>query len=307
MKTSRRLPVLALAAGLLVPGLGHVYAGPLSRGLGVLLGIAVLPVVTARLALAAPGRWLSLIVCLGVLASVGTYAWSVRDAWRCARQADHELRPWQRPLVYALAALVAYLFVLVPFTAYVRDNLLETFRAPTASMLPTIVPGDRFLADKRVNRPGGIPLARGDVALFIYPNNRTMIFVKRIVGLPGDAIEIDGTSLRVNGRELRGAEVQDLRDPLRNQLLADHWAYRESSDRGAHTVMWKKDAVANKSTFVVPNAQVFVLGDNRGISVDSRQFGVVPMADVKAVARQVLFSYGVAEGFRWSRLGKTIE
>ena len=71
--------------------------------------------------------------------------------------------------------------------------------------------------------------------------------------------------------------------------------------------MWKKDAVANKSTFVVPNAQVFVLGDNRGISVDSRQFGVVPMADVKGVARQVLFSYGVAEGFRWSRLGKTIE
>jgi signal peptidase I len=206
-----------------------------------------------------------------------------------------------------LAALVAYLFVLVPFTAYVRDNLLETFRAPTASMLPNIVPGDLFLADKRVNRPGGIPLARGDVTLFVYPNNRTLIYVKRIVGLPGDEIEIDGTSVRVNGRELRGAEVQDLGDPLRNQLLADHWAFRESGDRGTYTVLWRKDAAASKLSFVVPNAQIFVLGDNRGTSVDSRRFGVVPVADVKAVARQVLFSYSAGEGFRWSRLGKTVE
>ncbi len=307
MKTSRRLPVLALAAGLLVPGLGHVYAGPLARGLGVLLGIALLPVVTCRLALAVPVRLLSLVVCMGVLAGVGLYAWSVRDAWRCARQADQELHPWQRPLVYFLAALVAYVFVLMPLTAYARDNLLETFRAPTASMLPTIVPGDRFLADKRVNRPGGIPLARGEVALFVYPNNRTVIFVKRIIGLPGDTIEIDGTSLRVNGRELRGVEVQDLGDPVRDQLLADHWAYRESGDHSTYTVLWKKDAVAGRLSFVVPNAQVFVLGDNRAASVDSRQFSVVPVADVKAVARQVLFSYGAGEGFRWSRLGKTID
>jgi hypothetical protein len=114
-------------------------------------------------------------------------------------------------------------------------------------------------------------------------------------------------SIRVNGRELRGAEVRDLGDPLRDRLLADHWAYRESGDRGAYTALWKKDAVTGKLSFVVPNAQIFVLGDNRGASVDSRQFGVVPVADVKAVARQVLFSYSRGEGFRWSRLGKTIE
>ena len=307
MKTSRRLPLLALAAGLLVPGLGHVYAGPLSRGLGMLVGIALLPAVTCWLALVAPVRLLSLVVWLGVLAGVGLYAWSVRDAWRCARQADQDLRSWQRPLVYVLAALVAYLFVLAPLTSYARDNLIETFQAPTASMVPAIVPGDRFLADKRVNRPGGIPLARGDVALFVYPNNRTMIFVKRIIGLPGDSIEIDGTSIRVNGRELRGVPVQDLGDPLRNQWLANHWAYRESGDRGAYTVLWNRDAAPQKLSLVVPNAQIFVLGDNRGASVDSSTFGVVPVADVKAVARQVLFSYRAGEGFRWSRLGKIIE
>ena len=308
MKTSPRLPVLALAAGLLVPGLGQAYAGALARGLGVLLSISLLPPVTCQLALIAPVGLMSLIVWLGVLAGVGLYAWSVRDAWRCARRADQEWRPWQRPLVYVLAALIAYVFVLAPFTAYARHNLIETFQAPTASMLPTIVPGDRFLADKRVNRPGGIPLARGQVALFVYPNNRTMIFVKRIIGLPGDSIEIDGTSIRVNGRDLHGPEVQDLGDPLRNQLLADHSAFRESGDRGSYTVLWKKDAAAaGKQIFVVPNAQIFVLGDNRGASVDSREFGMVPVADVKAVARQVLLSYRAGEGLRWSRMGKTIE
>jgi signal peptidase I len=71
--------------------------------------------------------------------------------------------------------------------------------------------------------------------------------------------------------------------------------------------VWKKDATAGKQSFVVPNAQVFVLGDNRGASVDSREFGMVPVADVKAVARQVLLSYRKGEGLRWSRMGKTIE
>jgi signal peptidase I len=307
MKT--RSPVLALAAGLVVPGLGHVYAGPFVRGLGFLLAIAVLPPLTCRLALAGTGCILSLTVCAGVLAGVGLYAWSVADAWKCARRAseDDPPRPWQRPLVYAVSAVVAYLFVLAPLTSHARENLLETFKAPTASMLPAIFPGDRFLADKRVNRPGGIPLARGDVALFIYPDNRTNMFVKRIVGLPGDAIEIDGNRVRVNGRDLQGAEVHDLGDAIRNRLLGDHLAFKESGDRGAYTVLWRKDAPTVRQSLVVPSGQVFVLGDNRGSSLDSRRFGTVPMVDVKAVAKQVMVSFGGGEGMRWARLGKTIE
>jgi signal peptidase I len=190
---------------------------------------------------------------------------------------------------------------------YARENLLETFYAPTQSMMPTIVPGDHFLADKRVNRPGGVALWRGAVALFIDPNQRVNTFVKRIIGLPGDRIEIDGTSIRVNGRELRGPSLHDLGDPENNHALDDHLAFRESGDRGEYVVLWKKDGPLARSSFEVPNGHVFVLGDNRGASLDSRQFGVVPVADVKAVARQVVFSHQPGHAFRFSRTGTLIE
>ncbi len=304
--TRPRVPLLALAAGLLLPGLGQVYAGHPARGLGVLLGVAVLPIVTAWLALMGPSPALWLVVLAGVLAGVGVYAWSVVDAWRLARRNPGPVAPWQRPLVYVLCVVVAYLFVLLPFVGYARDNLLESFHVPSASMLPTIVPGDHLLADKRVNRPSGVPVWRGAVALFIYPDQRTQMYIKRIVALPGDRVEIDGTTISVNGRPLGRREVHDLGDPARNRLLADHVAFEERADRGPYTVLWKKDGVREKSNWVVPSGSVFVLGDNRDGSRDSRQFGVVPLADVKAVARQVFMSYAPDEGMRWSRLGHIV-
>jgi signal peptidase I len=305
--TGRRAPLLALAAGLVLPGLGQIYCGEVVRGVSVLLTMAILPPVTAWLALTAPARTLWLVVLAGALAGLGLYAWAVIDAWRLARRAPDRKSVWQRPHVYLLCTVAAYWLVFGPLVGFAREHLLETFYAPTASMLPNLSPGDRFLVDKRVNRPGGLALWRGAVAIFIHPNQRTTVYVKRIIGLPGDRVELDGASLRVNGRELRGAEVHDLGNPAQNRLLADHVAYRESGERGSYTVLWKKEEQTTKATFTVPGGQVFLLGDNRDASHDSRQFGAVPLSDVKAVARQVVFSYHAGEGLDWSRCGKLIE
>lgn len=152
----------------------------------------------------------------------------------------------------------------------------------------------------------GLAPWRGAVALFINPSERVNIYVKRIVGLPGDHIEIEGSSLRVNGRELRGAEVHDLGDPALNRFLADHDAFLESGDRAPYVVLWPKQGQPVKASFEVPMGQVFVLGDNRGASVDSRRFGTVPVADVKAVARQVIFSRNGELAFPW-RAGALIQ
>ena len=174
-------------------------------------------------------------------------------------------------------------------------------------MLPGIMPGDRFFADKRVGHRGGPKIRRGDIAVFIYPNDRTSMFVKRIIGLPGDKVDIDGSRVAVNGVELVGEELHDLGDASANRLLEDHVAFRESGDGIRYVVLWRKDGQHAPLSLTVPNGQVFVLGDNRDASHDSRHFGVLPIADVTGVARQVWLSIDEHKGIRLGRTGLALD
>ena len=133
-------PLLALAGGLTMPGLGHVYLGDPVRGALYLLAIALAVPGAARLGLASPPRLLLVVTSLGVAAAVGLYVWSAVDAFRRARRAIVAASPWRRSGVYILYAAVGYASVLIPSTTYVRDNLLETFVVPAGSMMPTVLP-----------------------------------------------------------------------------------------------------------------------------------------------------------------------
>jgi signal peptidase I len=116
----------------------------------------------------------------------------------------------------------------------------------------------------------------------VYPNDRTSIYVKRIIGLPGDEIEMTGTDLKVNGESLvkSGPSTKD------GRLVVEEAA--ESGE--TYDVYWQLESPGSKLSLTVPNGQVFVLGDNRDESHDSRKFGTVPLVDVIGVARQVFFS-----------------
>jgi signal peptidase I len=174
-------------------------------------------------------------------------------------------------------------------------------------MTPAIMPGDRFFADKRVGHPGGVKLRRGAIAVLLHPNDRTTMYVKRIIGLPGDRVDIDGTSIKVNGVELRGEELHALGDPSLDALLAQHLAFRETVDGSSYTVLWRKDLERKTASLTVPNGQVCVLGDNRDASRDSRHFGILPLADVTAVARQVGFFANREDGVRRRRVGRLLD
>ena len=303
-----RKPRLALAAGLLMPGLGQLYLGDLPRGLCFLLGVALAVPGATHLALCGPPQLLCFFVFAGVVGATTLYLWSACDAWRSARRAPTGvLRTWQRPNVYALYVVVSYVFVLAPCTTSVRKDLLEAFVVPTASMSPGIWQGDRIFADKTVGQPGGTKLWRGALAVFVYPNDRTSTFIKRVIGLPGDHVEIDGPNVRVNGRNVSQGPINE---PIPSSL-AGLQAFRERGDRGSYTVLWSPNDARPSSarppeSFVVPDGQVLVLGDNRSASVDSRRFGTVPVADIKGIARQVWFSASKRDGIRWARIGKVL-
>jgi signal peptidase I len=307
--TKARRPLVALFAGLLLPGLGQVYNGDPARGAALLFSVAMLLPSAAWLALHGPRSLLSLVIGVGVVSSLAIYVYSVKAAYRtAARLGDGFVPgPWNRGTVYFVVLVFGHLFVLSPLAGYAKGHLIETFKVPSASMLPTIMPGDRFFADKRAGHPGGVKILRGAIAVFLYPNDRTTLYVKRIIGLPGDRVEMDGTSVKVNDVEIRGEELRDLGDAALNRLLDDHQAFRESADQGGYTVLWRKDGKRERLSIVVPNGHVFVLGDNRDAAHDSRLFGTLPLADVTAVARQVWFSADAQDGIRLRRSGRRLD
>jgi signal peptidase I len=101
--------------------------------------------------------------------------------------------------------------------------------------------------------------------------------------------------------------VHDLGNPEANRLLDDHVAFREFGDGIAYSVLWRKGSPRAPLSLTVPNGQVFVLGDNRDASHDSRHFGVLPLADVSGVARQVWLSVDEHAGLRLGRIGVRLD
>lgn len=282
---SPRKPLRALIMSLVLPGFGQLYNGEINRAIWLFLAFVLLtgPGV-ALIALHLPAWMMVPVLVLGVIGALGLWTWSCADAWRCAkRQADYILAPWQVTGVYALVVAVCGFIVLPGMIGYIRAHEVESFDIAGTSMEPGLLRHDVVFADKRYNCPGCKAVHRGDIAIFTYPNDRTVIYVKRIIGLPGDRVDIHGTDVRVNGVSLTAGDGIE-------RAAGREWQVR-----------WAPGAGADLSV-TVPAGAVFVLGDNRGNSVDSRQFGPVPLDDVVGQVRQIWASFGDG-GMRWTRLG----
>jgi signal peptidase I len=149
-----------------------------------------------------------------------------------------------------LTLLVAFVLVF----GFVRPFVVEAYRIPTESMVPTLEVGDRILANKFIyhfTEP-----ERGDIVVFDSVDKEDdQTLVKRVVGVAGDEIQVEGGVLFVNG------EAQD--EPYLNQELPFRGSY---------------------GPMEVPEGHIFVMGDNRGNSADSRVFGPLPLENLKGEA-----------------------
>lgn len=277
-KQSPRHPWLAAFFSLVLPGFGQLYVGDANRALGLFMAFALLTIPgIIIISLYLPIALTTLAVVLATAAALSVWAYGIVDAWRLAQRYRDSFIPaaWQTRTVF-LAVFLLTSFVLLPSViSYVRDHQVQAFRIPSGSMSPTLLPGDILFADMRYNCPRcANTVQRNDVAIFVYPNNRNLHYVKRIIALPGDTVAITDGQLRVDG-----------------DIVQDGFDIDSS--------------VSMRIRSVAPG-HVFVLGDNRSGSLDSRQFGEVPLSDVVARPRQIFFSYGEG-GVRWDRIGQSIQ
>lgn len=300
--TSRRIPWIALALSFLSAGVGHLYCGRITRGLPLYFAWFLVPPSVTIAALGSPsGVSLVLLVLLPIVAVIIVYWYAAIDAWRLAYQigSDYTLRDYNRAAVYWLL-IVVHLVYAIGLTAGVRSLVYEAFRAPTSSMSPTILNGDRILVRKLMPRHH-FP-ERGDLIVFRNPGPTVgSRFIKRVVAVAGDRVKIDGNRLLINGKEVERYRVPNESLKLLGEQVSGQVSYEvNSGNRYLVAYGGIPDGAPVEGDFeaVIPERHVFVLGDNRDHSMDSRHFGPIHIGDVIGYVDYV---YWPSES--WSRFG----
>jgi signal peptidase I len=301
-QTSVRFPWVALALSFLSSGVGHIYCGRIVKGLFLYSARFLLPLLFVIAAFAQPsnGVFFGLIL-VPAAATVIIYLYSPIDAYAIAKRADPEykLKEYNRPILYWLFIAMQLAYP-VALTWVSREYVYEAFLIPTRSMSPNILADDRILVNKRPFSDG-FP-ERGDIVVFRTPSSEPgRTWIKRVIGVAGDRIVIKGREIAVNGKKLEHERVpKESVAQIRNQVDGD--VYYESNAGRRYRVLFDDDSFDGSAVeeidVTVPERSVFVLGDNRDRSRDSRQIGSIHVGDVIGY---VDYNYYPAQ--TWSRFG----
>lgn len=244
--------------------------------------------------------------------------WSL-DAWLLAPRRRRARAPGSTPgagepwwVEYARSFFPVFLIVLL-----LRSFLVEPFRIPSGSMMPTLLTGDFILVNKYeygIRLPvtntrvinNGSP-RRGDIIVFRYPENPSVPFIKRVVGVPGDHVIYRDKMLYLNGvavpLEVDGATAETggaLPVPLLRQV--------EDLGTRKHRILVDPHSPGPEADTVVPEGHYFVLGDNRDNSRDSRYWGFVPDGNLIGRAFFIWMNFSFKNGgIKWKRIGTILE
>jgi signal peptidase I len=213
-------------------------------------------------------------------------------------------------------------FPVILIVFLLRSFLVEPFKIPSGSMLPTLIVGDFILVNKFtyglrlpiVNKKIldlGQP-ARGDVVVFRYPKDTSVDYIKRVVGLPGDRIEYVNKRLSINGVEAKRDAAGEFSNRKQVNFVKQ---FQETLGERSHLILVEDDAppilgpgepfqyrencnyTREGITCTVPAGRYFVMGDNRDNSQDSRVWGFVPDENIVGRAFFIWFNFGELSRF----------
>jgi signal peptidase I len=252
MKSIERKKWLAVVLGMTMPGMGQIYNGELFKGISFLAIFLALFATGFRWTVLLPDKLLIFGALATIISVSAVFVKFLLDAHQKAESlgAGYQLKTYNRWYFYLAVWLLGSVLVSGSVYDHVKKNNIEAYEIVTTSMEPVVLKGDRVFADKTAYTR--VAPKRGDIIVFVYPDDRSKTFIRRIEGMPGEMITLtDG----------------------------------------------KKEQV--------PHGMIYVLGENKEKSVDSREFGFIPLRDIIGKVRQIYYS-SEDDGIRWNRIGAAL-
>ena len=202
-------------------------------------------------------------------------------------------------------------FPVLLFVFVIRSFIVEPFKIPSGSMMPTLIAGDfiavnkfsygvRFPVINNVLIPNGMP-ERGDVVVFHYPMDTSIDYIKRVIGLPGDTIKYENKKLFINDKLVPHVFEKDYEYMMNENYRVPAQEFTETLGEVKHSILMH-NVEGESGRFVVPEGNYFVMGDNRDNSSDSRVWGFV--SEDLLVGKAFIIWLNLSEP---SRIGDTIK
>lgn len=279
-KTSFNLVSTAFVS-ILLPGLGHLSCGKIKKAIILYVASQVLLSIAIFVFLKAPFPY-DIIISISLFASI--YLYSIVDSVRIARNPANylKLNPVYGYCIF-IAVLTLHSSIIGPFLSKtIKEHYIQAFKIPTDTMLPTLLVGDMLLVDKHVY--ANQDAKRGDIIVYQSPEDAGRTLIRRIVGVPGEKIEVKNAKIYINGT-----------------LYAEPY--------GVNTDGMIENTERNTLVpFQIPANSYFVMGDNRDQMHDNKFWGIVERGSVYGKALKLYWSWDKSTNkVRWSRVGREIK